>query len=412
MNFAQVTDLIAALQKTGAAAGQRTALLLLGAPGIGKTSAARNAAARMQAEPGKHPVVEVLDLTSMLPEDLLGLPGRTPHSTLGSVTEYAAPAWLAACCAPGATGVLVLDDLPAAAVAVQVAARQIVLEHRVHEHRLARGIQVVVTGNRREDKSSASRLPAHFMNSVLTITVEPVLDEWARWHYSREGADPAVAHFLRFKPEHFSQLPKDADRVGAFASPRTWSILSELMAAGVCSASRDPLEFQEIASGLVGEGIAAELTAFLTMSESLVPPEKLMENPEAALPDPVQFFRAPALEGGGILTDRMIATTSALGHLAATQWKEAIAQRRPAQPIVKAYLRALAWVTRQGASEYAVSSYFVLTSSMGAAYTTPYTNERGVSVLAKGMLPLWWGEEANVNADVRDCMNVLIKSRS
>ena len=106
---------------------------LLGAPGIGKTSAARELSRRMTDHMKargveRESVCQVRDLSSSLPEDLGGLPFRD-----GEMTKYAPQTWMAKVCDPDAYGVLVLDDLPAASTAVQVAARQISLEHRVHD---------------------------------------------------------------------------------------------------------------------------------------------------------------------------------------------------------------------------------------------------------------------------------------
>jgi hypothetical protein len=311
-------------------------VLLLGPPGIGKTSAASALAARMQAHAraqgdARPALLEVRDLSSCLPEDLGGLPFRD-----GSVTRYAPQEWMARLADPDAYGVLVLDDLPAATAAVQVASRQIALDHRANGLSLSSRVMVVVTGNRREDRSAASALPAHFRNSVLMLPVLPCLDGWLRW-YAAQGLDPIVARYLISRPAHFSTLPKDADALGAFATPRSWAMLARLLPM-----ARANGRVREIAAGLVGEGIAGELAAFLDAHEGMVSPEAVLDDPQGALPDPEQALATP---------DRRLAMAHALAEHTARRAKGARATAH-----LLRYLEALAWVTERAGREYVATS--------------------------------------------------------
>ncbi len=313
-----------------------TAVALLGAPGIGKTSAARALAAEMtayrRARGATHAALcEVRDLSSSLPEDLGGLPFRE-----GNVTRYAPQTWMSALSAPDAYGVLVLDDLPAASNAVQVASRQIALDHRVHDTVLSPGVIVLVTGNRREDKSSATTLPAHFRNSVVILPVEPELNSWLAW-YVNEGLDSAVAQFLGFRPGHFSRGPGESDPRGAFATPRTWAMLGRMLPA-----ARRADALWDLAAGLVGEGVATEFAAYVRVVDELVSPVEVLENPERALPKPAAVLNSP---------DRMIAMVSALAETTVERAKTT----KGSQPY-EAYLKALAWVTETGGREYVATS--------------------------------------------------------
>jgi hypothetical protein len=317
---------------------------LLGQPGIGKTSTNRSLCAMMtEAVRGdkalqklifgdKVPSVipeaisEELDLSSMLPEDLNGLPFREKNTT-----KFCAHEWLHTLCQPGAYGCLVLDDLPAAAPMMQVAARQCALERRIHSHKLSPGVFIIVTGNRREDKSAASTLPAHFRNSVMLLDVEIDIDEWAKWYGKQAHHDPIVAAFLRFKQEKLSMLPKDADDRGAFATPRTWA---KLGAQYSVAESADAL--LEVASGLVGEGPAREFNAFVKVRAQLVDPEKVFDNPQKAMANPEK-----ALQGR---PDRLVAMSTALGEIGANRSKHGKRKQKDEAPLK--LLRALAWITQ------------------------------------------------------------------
>lgn len=321
-------------------------VMLLGAPGIGKTSSARALAARMtehlRREGAERPAVcQVRDLSSCLPEDLGGLPFRE-----GAVTRYAPQSWMAEVCAPDAYGVLVLDDLPAASVAVQVASRQIALEHRVHDAVLSPRVMVIVTGNRREDQSSAATLPAHFRNSVLMLTVEPSFKAWSQW-YADQGHDPLVTRFLALRVVHFSQLPKQADAHGAFATPRTWTMLGQLLPVAKRTRS-----LVDLAAGLVGQGIAVEFAAFVRVAEELVAPEAVLDDPERAIPDVRSVLGTP---------DRMVAMVCALADTTVAR-----ARGKRHTDAHERYLRALAWVTEHGGREYVAASISAFLRARGS----------------------------------------------
>jgi hypothetical protein len=342
MRYEKLTDLMHKMWVNGLERqSEPTTITLLGSPGIGKTSTTRTLADTMEASVRSNPalakqifkgrvpkdpkaICRVLDLSSMLPEDLNGLPFRDDK-----VTKFCAHEWLHEMCAPGAFGVLCLDDLPAAAPMMQVAARQISLERRVHDHYLSPGIFIVVTGNRREDKSAASTLPAHFRNSVLLLDVDIDVDEWAKWAGSQEHINQVIPAYLRFKREHLSMLPKDQDKRGAFATPRSWAKLASQFEV---AESADALF--EVASGLVGEGVATSFTAFVKIRNNLVDPEKVFDNPEKALPNP-DTLGSP---------DKLVAMATALGEIAASRHKNGKGKAKSEAPLK--LLRALAWTTR------------------------------------------------------------------
>lgn len=290
--------------------GDRTPITLLGPPGIGKTSVGREVAdlmtQRMGAQRGEPALCEEIDLSSKLPEDIGGLPFRETTGGI-PVTRYAIVEEMARLCEPDAYGVLILDDLPAAAPSVQVAARQIVLERRVNQFQLSDGIIILVTGNRREDKASASTLPAHFRNSVCLMSVEPELEEWCIWYGKQPNLSRNVPSFLRYRPTHLSKLPKEADKLGAFATPRTWAKLGSMWDTS------HKLGFGlETATGLVGEGPAIEFLAYVNVKSQLVNPAEVLRDPAKAIPDPSVELRSP---------DRAYAMITGLAETAA-QWSK------------------------------------------------------------------------------------------
>lgn len=326
-------------------AGIKTPVMLLGPPGIGKSSIGQVIADKMTEQvqkdnPSAPPALhQILDLSTMLPEDLLGLPWRN-----GDVTDYAAHRWVAANCEVGAYGVLVVDDITQAAPSLQVASRGMILEYAIHNHIFAPGIFILVTGNRREDKAAASTLPSPFRNSVCMLQVEPEIEEWCTWYGQQAGA-PVVASYLRYRPASLSKLPKDACKNGAFATPRTWSKLGSMYDL----AKKRGMLF-DVATGLVGEGLATEFVGFDNIRDQLVNPVEVMKNPEAALPNPRETLNSP---------DRAYAMTTGLGEVAA-QWMKT--SKRKAAPL--AFIKAVTHCT-VGNREYIATAVNTFCSNGG-----------------------------------------------
>jgi hypothetical protein len=343
-------------------------MTVLGKPGIGKSACARGIA----EEIGIHLNREVVDLTdelqfsrpinsavlfyaadlsSFLPEDIGGIPKIISTDVCGTemlVASYAAQRWLAPFCVPGAVGVLCLDDLPAAAPSVMVAARQLVLDRRIGQMRLSDGVLLFVTGNRREDKSSAKSLPAHFRNTNQLLEIDTDVEKWCEWYGEQPGHAPVIASFLRFRPSHHSKTPKDASKLGAFATPRSWALL------GTCYAvAQAEGVLLDVAGGLVGEGIATEFQAFINVRNQLVDPMKVLMDPKGTIPNPKQTLNSP---------DKAYAMTTGLGEIAAEWRKGADAKKKKEAPLL--FMRAVGHCTQRD-REYIATAVATYTSNGG-----------------------------------------------
>ena len=344
LDFERASDFLFSCWKERTPGTAPVSVFLLGPPGIGKSTIAADVVARMKAAGREDAQFHLLDLTSRLPEDIGGLPFRD-----GPVTRYAPLPWVLDIAKPGACGVILFDDLPAAPGAIATAVRQVVLDRRVHDHILSPDVLIIVTGNRQEDLSGASTLPAHFRNSVCIVEVHPDLDKWTRW-FLDAGGDPTIPSFLRSRPANFSTLPKAADTRGRFATPRSWTLLSQTLrparAAGCV---------QEAIAGLVGEGVGAEFKAFLDVVQHLPDVEAVLRDPRAAVPSPTTTLALP---------DQRLALTTALGfHVAkAVRTRAGLLSHRETPgrdevtiELMCSFYRALRWVAGD-ALEYAASA--------------------------------------------------------
>lgn len=334
MKFAEIAALVVAC----AHPCQQTTLLL-GPPGIGKTAIGYEIASLLKAKLGRtdDPVVEVLDLTSRLPEDLGGLPYRE-----GEAAKYAAQDWALRCAQPGAYGVLVLDDLPAASPAVAAATRQLVLDRRLHNVRLSDDIVILVTGNRRQDKAGASQLPSHFNNAVLMLEFQPDLQEWCEWYYGggQTTRSLLVPAFLQFRQSFFSMTPDTAATHGSFATPRSWAKLGAMLGVLERAGALDKGTVFALGNGLVGNP-ATELAAFYATKNAMKSGAELMADPERALPAATRDKCKP---------DERLAMIASIAEEASTRYHKGVKEgsNTAAEKALTDGLRAMVWVCGKG----------------------------------------------------------------
>ncbi len=246
----------------------RQPVFLWGAPGVGKSQVVRQVA----AEKG----LELRDIRAVLldPVDLRGL----PRITADGFSVWCPPGFL-----PGPQdmdcGIIFLDELNAAPPLVQAACYQLVLDRRIGEYRLPDGWSIVAAGNREKDRAVTHRMPSALANRMTHLEFETSLEDWLTWAQEK-GLRPEVTAFLRFRPKLLHDFdPLSAEK--AFASPRSWEFLSNILEA--CPA---PEAEYELYQGTVGIGAAAEFMGFLRVWRELPTVENILEAPDVAqVPD-------------------------------------------------------------------------------------------------------------------------------
>lgn len=254
MDMQGVTDTLGALF---AQSGRVTAVLLSGAPGIGKTACIAAAAAKA------HKPVLTLPLPTMEAVDLRGMP-----TVIGGRTQWASPL------PRDGEGVLILDEVSSAAPDVQVAAHHLVWAEAGSDMSVPNGWHIVLTGNRATDKTLYRAMSGPLRNRLLMLNVEVNPLQWADWA-AQANVHPFVVAFIRWLPD--ALMDKEVPADGAFPSPRAWDRAGRLLNLAV-----GPDVERELLAGTVGLAAATKFSAYLEMARTLPDIQSILDNPEKA----------------------------------------------------------------------------------------------------------------------------------
>ena len=165
--------------------------------------------------------------------------------------------------------VLFLDEMNSAAPAVQAAAYQLILNRRVGQYRLPDNVIIVAAGNREADMGVTYRMPAPLANRFIHLEMAVNFDDWFSWAVNNRVHKDVVG-FLNFsKKDLYDFDPKSASR--SFATPRSWSFVSELLDDGL-----DDNVTTDLVAGAVGEGLAVKFMAHRKVAAAMPNPSDIL----------------------------------------------------------------------------------------------------------------------------------------
>lgn len=162
--------------------------------------------------------------------------------------------------------IIFLDELSSAPPAVQAAALQLVLDRRVGTYVLPPTVSMVAAGNRSEDATVHFSMPAPLRNRFSHFTLECSYDAWETWAIDT-GIHPAVIGFLKANQGKLNTFDPKNRHVYAFATPRTWAFVSEVLWAlsdeqgRVRNDSGVRKRLQNQVQSIVGVGVGSEFMA-------------------------------------------------------------------------------------------------------------------------------------------------------
>ncbi len=269
-------------------------ILLLGAPGIGKTEVVKDFAIEeaesedriftnfhevkdfdeILQKPEKYYIYLDLDLTKINPDELLGIPSRIGNEYF----IYVIPLWAKILSLTGISGLLFLDEITnVQRDDIIAAAYRIILDRVVGFTKLSNNVRVICAGNAPEHSSIARMLPAPLTNRLLVVKVDaPSIEDWYIYMNTKYGDKwcTLTYAYLTLFPEDLLKPSREIETLENYPTPRSWTKLA-LTIASMNLANYYIIE--ELARGLLGDEVGTRFSAF--MRKKVPDIEEFLQNP-------------------------------------------------------------------------------------------------------------------------------------
>ena len=266
------TVTIAEAKSIISAMAHKQSILLLSAPGVGKSDAVRQAAAAAGLE------CRSLLGTQIAPEDVSGIPRIVGERSVFCPPRILLPEDPEKFC-------LFLDELPACSPDIQKAFYSLLLERRLGEHKLPEGTWVVAAGNRAEDRSLVRSLSAALVNRTIILQVRVDVKEWVRWAVENGIREDIVSYIMLVPAALQRQVP---DLPVPFSTPRAWASLSQALDLLEANGALTPNTAEAVIFGSVS---AEDAAVFVEVQKMALTPQSLKE--------PHEYIFAPELLPAG-----------------------------------------------------------------------------------------------------------------
>jgi hypothetical protein len=252
-----------AKKSIGHAMRKQRPIFLWGPPGIGKSDIVHQIGDQMNAH-----VIDVR-LSLWEPTDIKGIPYFDSNA---ATMSWAPPSELPdeEMASQHENIVLFLDEMNSAAPAVQAAAYQLILNRKVGTYTLPDNVYIVAAGNREADKGVTYRMPAPLANRFVHLEMAVNFDDWFEWAVTNNVHKDVVGYLTFSKKDLYDFDPKSPSR--SFATPRSWSFVSELIEDDI-----DESTTTDLVSGAIGEGLAVKFMAHRKVAASMPNPSDILD---------------------------------------------------------------------------------------------------------------------------------------
>jgi hypothetical protein len=238
-------------------------IFLWGPPGIGKSDIVKQLGEELEAH--------VIDIRLSLwePTDIKGIPFFDANN---GTMSWAPPLELPNedLASKHKQIILFMDEMNSAAPAVQAAAYQLVLNRRVGTYKLPDNVLIVAAGNREADKGVTYRMPAPLANRFVHMEMTVDWEDYFGWAVDNKIHKDVVGFLTFSKKDLYDFDPKSSSK--AFATPRSWSFVSELL----FDDDEDDSTLTDLVSGAVGEGLAIKFMAHRKVAGQLPNPSDIL----------------------------------------------------------------------------------------------------------------------------------------
>jgi hypothetical protein len=237
-------------------------LFLWGPPGIGKSELVEGITKDLGG------VMYDLRLAQMDPTDIRGIPFYNKDNGL---MDWAPPIDLPSeeDAAMHPIVVLFMDEMNSAAPSVQAASYQLVLNRGIGKYKLPDNVVMIAAGNREGDKGVSYKMPAPLQNRFVHLEMKCDYDAWLQWAVEK-GIHTDVIGYISFAKQDLCDFdPKGISR--SFATPRSWTFVSELLDDGLSDSTTT-----DLVAGTIGEGLAVKFMAHRKIASNMPKPEDIL----------------------------------------------------------------------------------------------------------------------------------------
>lgn len=204
-------------------------VLLLGAPGIGKTQIMEQAARECGV------ALVAYTITHHTRQSAIGLPfiskkeygGREYSATEYTMSEIVASIYNRMSETGLSEGILFIDEINCVSETLAPAMLQFLQCKSFGNHQIPKGWVIVAAGNPPEYNKSVREFDVVTLDRVKKILVEPDYQTWREYAY-KENMHPAILSYLELRNNCFYQMETTIDGK-QFATPRGWEDLSRMM---------------------------------------------------------------------------------------------------------------------------------------------------------------------------------------
>lgn len=151
-----------------------------------------------------------------------------------------------------------LEEFNSAMPTVMAAAYQLILDRRIGDYVVPKGVMLLAMGNRDGDKGVTYKIPKPVANRFVHVEMEINHDDWQKWAVLNTIHPDVVGYLAKWTSHLFEDKFADKTEHG-FATPRTWEFVSKIISENGSATVLRPL-----ICGAIGNVIG---TAFLTHRE-------------------------------------------------------------------------------------------------------------------------------------------------
>lgn len=250
-----------AIQEIKKAAQAGLPVLLLGSPGIGKTTVAIMVAMDLDLP---YREVRPAEFESV---DFRGIPTVVDGRTVWNVPDF----W------PTEKCLLNFDEITQAPMELTSPLLKIFLGGAIGDYKLPAGTVLMATGNLASDRAGCSRLSSALRERCIVIHIEPDFASWRDWFRGSDCYDQQVDGYLSQNPAQFHQW--EAKNDFNQPTPRNWARVAKL-------AKLNPIE--ETLAGIVGSHSAKTFAAYCRANARIPSVDAVLSGAELFPTSPAQ----------------------------------------------------------------------------------------------------------------------------